>query len=465
MENINRKQSSKWSILFIMIIIAFSFYSCKKEYLDKKPDKALLVPTTLSDFQALLDNYNQLNKTPFLTEVSSDDYYTTPDGLTSYSPTFKNCYLWMKDPYAETSVQDWTDLYAQVLRVNVVLDGLKNISVTNANQAEFDRVKGSALFFRAYLFYNLAQEFSRPYSVGMSETGLGIPLRLTSDVNQKSVRSGLKSTYDQIFKDLLEAETLLPQVTTLATRPSKTAAHALLARIYLSIGEYTKAGNYADSALRVNNKLVDYSTLNPTAARPFPRALPVVNDEVIFYSALIQASFLQSSTLTIIDSNLYRSYVESDLRKTIFFIDRGNKTINFKGSYDGSSILFTGLATDELYLIRAESYARQGKVVEAMTDLNTLLVTRWKRNTFVPYNASSGELALSLILQERRKELIFRGIRWTDLRRFNQSSGSGFTLQRKLSEQTYTLPPGDPRYALPIPQDEINFSGIEQNER
>lgn len=127
--------------------------------------------------------------------------------------------------------------------------------------------------------------------------------------------------------------------------------------------------------------------------------------------------------------------------------------------------MFSGLATDEMYLIRAESYARTGKVSEAISDLNILLQNRYKTGTFTPYSTSLSEKqALDTILSERRKELPFRGLRWADIRRLNKE-GANITLTRRLNGQIHTLPPNDLRYVLPIPPDVLRLSNIENNPR
>ena len=99
-----------------------------------------------------------------------------------------------------------------------------------------------------------------------------------------------------------------------------------------------------------------------------------------------------------------------------------------------------------------------------MTDLNNLLFQRWKTGTFVPRSASSSSDALNQVLTERRKELIFRGTRWSDLRRLNKE-GYNITLQRTIQGQTFTLAPNSPLYVLPIPPDVIAQTGIAQNPR
>ena len=118
-----------------------------------------------------------------------------------------------------------------------------------------------------------------------------------------------------------------------------------------------------------------------------------------------------------------------------------------------------------MYLNRAESYARTGKVANGLKDLNSLLLNRWNKNkTYVPLTAMNTEEAISLILRERRKELLMRGLRWLDLKRLNKM-GANITLERELGNNRFTLLPNDNRYALAIPEYVIQLSGIPQNPR
>ena len=123
---------------------------------------------------------------------------------------------------------------------------------------------------------------------------------------------------------------------------------------------------------------------------------------------------------------------------------------------------FTGVAVDELYLIRAEAYARLNNTTAALIDLNTLLESRWKTGTFNPVTASDANEVLKKILLERRKELLFRDSRWSDIKRLNKLQ-AGITLKRILNNQTYVLTPGSPAFAIPIPQKVIDMTGMPQN--
>ena len=71
---------------------------------------------------------------------------------------------------------------------------------------------------------------------------------------------------------------------------------------------------------------------------------------------------------------------------------------------------------------------------------------------------------LETVLEERRKELVWRSIRWSDIKRLNRD-GKGIELVREIGDKKYTLSPNDLRYVLPIPDDEIAFSGLTQNKR
>jgi starch-binding outer membrane protein, SusD/RagB family len=315
------------------------------------------------------------------------------------------------------------------------------------------------VFQRAYLL---------PAGAGLRPSLCGgnsryIPLKLSADIGEKIERASLSQTYDQILADLKTAALLLPLSQPVKTRPSKPAAYAMLARVYLSMQQYEKAWLYADSCLQLYNSLLDYNALPVSSNSPFPK----FNKEVIFY-ALVQSNpnhFFTPGNARI-DTVLYASYASDDLRRSLFFRPREPGLFSFKGSYDGSSLLFVGLATDEVYLIRAECFARTGSTQAAMNDLNTLLVTRWKAGTFVPYTATTPTEALQLVLAERRKQLLMRGLRWTDLRRLNTEPGFAKTIQRLVNGQLLALPPNDDRYTWPLPPDVMGFNpSLPQNPR
>ena len=447
-------------IIFPVVIILLS--ACTRK-LDIKPDQSSIVPQTVADFQALMDVADILNAyLPSYGEAGADNYYITDaiyNGLALNGD--RNAYIWGKDIFSTNeNVLDWSNGYVRVNYCNLVLEGLEKLT-TDRGSAAYNNVRGTALFFRALSFYSLAGEFSKPYDSTTAATDPGIPLRVKSDVEIIYQRATVKATYELVLSDLAVAAELLPDITTFKTRPSKAAVYGLLARIHLDLKNYQEALKYANLSLGIYHNLLDYNTLDPGSSLPFDK----FNDDVLFYAKLIGNGLIRTATM-IVDSTLYRQYEDNDLRKVLFFRNGTGGTKLFKGTYSGNNTqYFGGIGVDEMYIVRAECYARTGDIVHAMEDLNTLLRTRWKAGTYTDMTAVDADDALKKVLTERRKELLFRGLRWVDLRRLNKDPRFAKTLIRIVNGTVYKLPPNDVRYVYPIPADEIRYSGIEQNVR
>lgn len=466
----NNQQLRPLNITLILFLIFISIFSCKKqdEFLDIKSKLSDVTPTTLPDFQALLDNESiMIVSRPSISLISSGNLYLTDADYAAQSTYERAAYRWDPNTWQGQTSTDWTRSYQAIGYANVVLDGIQKLNPAESN---YNSIKGSALFHRAYNLYNLASLFCKPFTVSTADTDPGIPIRLSSDINIKSSRGTVQDVYDRIINDLKAALLLLPPSQLYKTRPDQNAGNFLLAKVYLSMEDYDNALKYANAALAINSTLLDFNNnnlVNLTATYRFPTYVKG-NPEIIFYSSGIL--YIPSSPSTAssgqVDSILYKLYDANDLRKLYFFKSNGSGRVKFQGSYTGANSNFSGMANNEIYLIRAECYARQGKTTEAMADLNALLSKRWITGTFTPLVASDTDNALKLILQERRKELCFTpNVRWEDLRRLNKDPRFATTLTRVINSVTYTLAPNDKKYVFPIPDAEIQLTGMPQNER
>jgi tetratricopeptide (TPR) repeat protein len=446
----------KSTLLYVSTLLTIIFLLSCNKFLDKKPDKSLAIPDSIEDLGMLMDSYDYMNNclTSFQ-ENSSDNYHVSDNSYQSMNQANRKIYIWEKT--LDDLISDWSNPYRAVYNANVVLDKVADIPETETNKIRRNEVQGMAHFFRGYVFYHLANSFSSPYDSATADKTAGIPLRLSSNFNIPTTRSTIKETFDQIEKDLQEAALLLPTNPTFKNRPSKAAAYGGLSKLYLAARNYIKAGLYADSALQINSTLMDYNDLDTLALNPIGEFTP---------ESILHMRGVPIPSAYRIDSNFYRSYSDSDLRKKIFFKINVDQSISCRSNYSGYGsygFIFTGVATNDMYLIKAESLARAGKAIESMDVLNSLLMKRFVTGTFVPLQASTAEEALELILAERRKELIYTNSRWTDLRRLNKEPRYKVTLRRMINGVEYLLAPESPRYTFQIPVRIINETNISQN--
>src|ERR1044072_963455 len=114
-------------LLFVILFIPLGF-SCKK-YLDKKPNSNLIVASTLTDLQALLDNQT-LNASPAYLEMVSDNYYVlnnTWNGAGSEDDRLN--YIWdASAKLAQDGAFNWTNSYKVIYECNFLLDQLPGIN-------------------------------------------------------------------------------------------------------------------------------------------------------------------------------------------------------------------------------------------------------------------------------------------------------------------------------------------------
>ncbi|MBB5440080.1 hypothetical protein HDC92_003778 [Pedobacter sp. AK017] len=452
--------------LFLILLLVVKLTSCKKqdEWLNKKSNKSDIIPTTIADFQTILNNDILMNASDGFVTIGSDNYFVPLATWQSQSEEIRDVYIWKQKIAIIPASAGWQENYRRINNTNIVLDGLDKIGRNTQNERQWNELKGIALFFRAFAYFDLVEAFAKGYDKETASADLGLPLKLRVNVAEKITRASVQQTYNQIIDDLSQAKNLLPLTASIKTQPSKVAVSALLARIYLSMENYDQAYNESNIALGTMNYLIDYNNLNVSAAIPFP-TFQMNNPEIIYYS---EPTIWIPVSSTRVDPILYNSYSTSDLRKVLLYQNNGSAGVVFKGSYAGKSgKYFSGLASNELYFIRAEAGVRTGKLSSALEDLNAVLAKRWDKNAiYIPYSTADEKEALIKILQERRKELPFTAnLRWSDLRRLNKDTRFAVNLSRSINGQIYSLPPNDKRYVLPIPDIEIKLSGIQQNDR
>jgi hypothetical protein len=158
----------------------------------------------------------------------------------------------------------WQALYVGIYRANLVLD---NINKPDMDATKRGTIKGEALFLRAYYYLLLASNWG------------DVPLVLSGkvDVNQANVaRTPLKEVYAQIIKDMEEAESLVNDISTIGFggRVSKSAVKGILARVnlYMAGAPLNDASRFAEAAKwakAVKDDVVAAHSLNPSYSQIF----------------------------------------------------------------------------------------------------------------------------------------------------------------------------------------------------
>lgn len=449
-----------------IILICFLLGSCKEGFLDAKPSTEIVIPNTLDDCQRLLEN-SQLNITSALPTLSADEYEfnSYEDWLATNTATERNAYVWAPDIFeGETERKDWNASYVSVFYANSVLSELKNIEEGDSNR--YNYIQGWALLVRSFAFFDLVRNFAVPYDSSTAQLDLGIPLRLNPEVDEVVQRATVHEVYNQIVNDLKQSAFLLPAGVPVGNRnrPSKEAAFGLLAKVFLYMREYEKALLYADSCLSLYNKLIDYNTLDTLSSTPFLMG----NEEVIYQGTQHNAyaiTVANSTNKSIkVNKELLLLYGKDDLRRQLLYgIIDGAKNY-FKRGYNQGLYPFSGIAVNEILLTRAECLARKGRNSDALLDINRLLEKRTRKGKYIQTTIDEPRELLDFILQERRKELVWKGQRWFDLIRLNKE-GRNISLTRNMNGKQYVLPAGDGRWVFPIPADEVAISGVSQNKR
>lgn len=156
---------------------------------------------------------------------------------------------------------------------------------------EVNRIKGELLFIRAYAYYWLARAYMPVYPNDEKR----IPFRISQAENfDEAKTSELASTndvYDQIVKDLREAQGLLPEHYDPELHPpsyadgraNKFAAAALLAKVLFHMGAHEEAMEPLNFVIEQNGGLYDLSE-DPIEA--FNKTGPERGKEVIWYYTL-----------------------------------------------------------------------------------------------------------------------------------------------------------------------------------
>ena len=163
-----------------------------------------------------------------------------------------------KYEYTKTNVKGvfesiWTAMYKNISNVNSILTAPL---VAEATEYPYTIYKGEALGLRAFMHFDLVRLFAEQITVNPNAEG--IPYATEFSLNTPEFES-LAKNYEHILADLTEAERLLANeeehygesyfMTDRQIHCNLYAVQALLARVYLTMGNKAKAAEYAKKVI------------------------------------------------------------------------------------------------------------------------------------------------------------------------------------------------------------------------
>lgn len=431
----------KNEILSIIASLLVLCAGCGKEFLDIKRQSNQVVPTNVSDYMALLNETSvMVLNTPGMLPIVGGEEFTLSDAffnaMTGANTVERKAYIWSEDVFEGEESRDWNLAFQRIMYANLARN-VKYVKINSVDEQPLHaNATGMALFHHAWNYYRLLTEFGEPYRESTWNKQCPIPYRDDYDIEYKGELLTYSTFYQKIIASLQEAAELLPDVQISKSMPNKAATWTLLARISLQMLDFENAFYYSDLAVRTSPELLDYNTLDLGMEYPFVYDYGKSNPEVLFYQTSLSV-LSAGRTRMDLSPDLWNLYTENDLRREAFFSIRDGRRV-YTGSYQGGTSMFVGLASSEAYLIRAECLARKGRATEALADMNYLLKHRVKKESFVPVvHVGAPEGLVDLVLQERRRELCFRGLRWEDLRRLNAEGKYTTDLHRLVNGQDY----------------------------
>jgi len=380
-----------------------------------------------------------------MSDFASDDIvcaYKTEDDLIN---SFR-----YKDRTAEKSNINnfWEMSYKIIFGANVAI----SMAEMKGNDPSTNQLKGEAYFLRAFATHCLVRFYAKPYSEA-NKSQPGVILRESKTDNMPKARATLEDTYNYIISSLKTAESVMSE-----EMPSDRnndnhkyasiySVWALLSRVYLYKNELDSCILYSDKlitsdmySLETPESFPDYFANAKTGSEsiwviPYNLVDDQLNGSVasmIFNGNNCWAE--EGASISILeDMGIGTSMEDIDQRWTYIATD-GSFVKNGVNMYyiskfsgqDGSATLSSPamFRLAEVYLNRAEAYAKMADVESAVADLNTILENRLivpEDDDIANYLYNSSDIAANeitdIVLKERRIELAFEGHRIFDLLR------------------------------------------------
>lgn len=502
-----------------VVAVAFALTACGNDWLDVSPSNGIDADGALASTNDLVaartGMYKAIKGTSSFVDYygqqmfvygdvhAGDDYQYNNIGGSSRA-SFYYFMTYNSASQFGTSNAPWQSPYVLIGRANRIIEAVEGNGISDAseNASTLAQYKAEALVLRALAHFDLVRVYGKPYTENQGESA-GVPLVTSSlESNAKPVRSTVKQVYAQVVADLNEAisSNALP-VTVDNDNPAgylnQWSAKAILSRVYLNLGDYSKALSIAEDIIKnagndgfrlwTRDEYIDAWGPSNVNESEFLFRLNVTNtsdnNDLNGIGNLQQIDGYAEMVAT-------KSFVDrlssdpGDIRNSIF-VDANSseqRSAKEKATYGTNKVYLNKLRglggnsrtvpvipiirMSEIYLTAAECAFRTGDSSKAAEYLNALV---GNRTTTASKLVTAQNITLERILLERRTELIGEGQRYFDalrcgetITRYTDDSDKGW--HATLGSEARSFDRDNFRAIAAIPQAEINANpDIEQN--
>ena len=509
-------------IFGILIVSLTLFVSCSDELLEPFTPGSLTEEVAVTKSGDLVNLVNSsMNLMTNRAEYVFSSIFTdeAAPGFNNGGQGITEDYVFLMNVDNESARLIWQSQYFGLARANRVLTFVDRVvAISPADQQLINRSKAEALVLRALAHIKILSYFSpNPKDDAALAGVLADRIILTTEKPERTTNAKF---YALIHADLDAAIAIFnsntaPAYPNKTYYPSKVLAQALKARAFALKGDYPNAEIFASTV--INTSGITLANTQAQYNNVFHTHNETANTEVIFrfrrtVQQNVQTTNLNNGWVSVanrrngspfyeVSRALYNKLtaVPNDFRlNTIVHLtgtspslidpnyatatDVRNSDIIVLQKHGGQSAVtaangfnpdFMVSRLSEMYFIRAEARVAAGDLVGGGTNLKAILDARFPTAQAAPVFANA-QAAWKGILDERRKELSFEGFRFIDLKRIGTLAGAG--LDRDAAEyasKAWSFPAANPsnlplnsfKFALPIPQSEVNGNAdIQQNE-
>lgn len=217
--------------IFLAVLFLLGGISCKK-VLDTEPLDFLSPVNSFNTEEdlnrALTSVYDILGDGSMYSDYLYYQYDIADEGFYSLNTLLTGPQLYNYFASDANITSTWQTLYNGISRANLLLENIDKVQMDETKKAN---IRGEALFLRSYYYFLLVQHWG------------DVPLILKTvktPAEAQVAQTPAKEVYEQIIKDMTEAEGLVLPIKTLGFngRISKSAVRGILARVCLYMAGY-----------------------------------------------------------------------------------------------------------------------------------------------------------------------------------------------------------------------------------